>query len=70
MAACARTGDRECAYHAVKADKCIFVFQSALTPNNRELGDHLVAHGDGVKVRPRRRLGACHGARGACMTCR
>lgn len=43
------TGDREYAYHAVKADKCIFVFQSALTPNNRELGDHLVAHGDGVK---------------------
>jgi 4-hydroxyphenylpyruvate dioxygenase len=25
------------------------VFETALLPNNRELGDHLVKHGDGVK---------------------
>lgn len=27
----------------------IFVFESALLPQNKELGDHLVQHGDGVK---------------------
>jgi 4-hydroxyphenylpyruvate dioxygenase len=25
------------------------VLQSALNPNNKEMGDHLVLHGDGVK---------------------
>lgn len=29
--------------------KIIFVFESALLPGNKELGDHLVQHGDGVK---------------------
>ena len=27
----------------------VFVFESALLPQNKELGDHLVQHGDGVK---------------------
>lgn len=27
----------------------IFVFESALTPGNEEMGKHLVLHGDGVK---------------------
>lgn len=43
------TGSREIVSHAVKQDKIIFVFQSALNPDNFELGNHLVKHGDGVK---------------------
>lgn len=27
----------------------IYVFESALTPGNKEMGDHFVKHGDGVK---------------------
>lgn len=27
----------------------MFIFESALLPDNRELGEHLVKHGDGVK---------------------
>ena len=26
-----------------------YVFESALTPDNKEMGQHLVKHGDGVK---------------------
>ncbi|KAK6039611.1 4-hydroxyphenylpyruvate dioxygenase [Cooperia oncophora] len=43
------TGSRQVAQHAIKQNKIIFVFESALLPNNKEIGDHLVRHGDGVK---------------------
>ncbi|XP_055054178.2 4-hydroxyphenylpyruvate dioxygenase [Misgurnus anguillicaudatus] len=43
------TGSREVVSHAIKQDKIIFVFESALNPGNEEMGEHLVKHGDGVK---------------------
>uniref|UniRef100_A0A914C315 4-hydroxyphenylpyruvate dioxygenase n=1 Tax=Acrobeloides nanus TaxID=290746 RepID=A0A914C315_9BILA len=43
------TGSRKVAAHAVKQDKIIFVFESALLPGNHELGEHIVTHGDGVR---------------------
>ncbi|KAJ1370649.1 4-hydroxyphenylpyruvate dioxygenase (4HPPD) (HPD) (HPPDase) [Parelaphostrongylus tenuis] len=43
------TGSRIVAQHAVKQNKIVFIFESALLPGNKELGDHLVRHGDGVK---------------------
>ncbi|XP_039628612.1 4-hydroxyphenylpyruvate dioxygenase [Polypterus senegalus] len=43
------TGSREVVSHVVKQDKIIFVFSSALNPGNKEIGEHLVKHGDGVK---------------------
>ncbi|XP_013862652.1 4-hydroxyphenylpyruvate dioxygenase [Austrofundulus limnaeus] len=43
------TGSREVVSHAVKQGKIIYVFSSALNPDNKEMGDHLVKHGDGVK---------------------
>lgn len=43
------TGSREVVSHVVKQDKIRFVFQSALNPDNEEMGKHLVKHGDGVK---------------------
>ncbi|XP_068101002.1 4-hydroxyphenylpyruvate dioxygenase isoform X2 [Hyperolius riggenbachi] len=43
------TGSRELVTHVVKQDKIIFLFVSALTPGNKEFGDHLEKHGDGVK---------------------
>lgn len=43
------TGSRLVASHAVRQNKIIFVFESALLPGNAELGEHLVKHGDGVK---------------------
>jgi 4-hydroxyphenylpyruvate dioxygenase len=43
------TGNRHITSHAVRQDKIIFVFESALLPDNHELGDHLVKHGDGVR---------------------
>ncbi|XP_060106139.1 LOW QUALITY PROTEIN: 4-hydroxyphenylpyruvate dioxygenase [Heteronotia binoei] len=43
------TGSREVASHAIKQDKIIFVFSSALNPGNEEMGAHLVKHGDGVR---------------------
>ncbi|XP_064095017.1 4-hydroxyphenylpyruvate dioxygenase-like [Macrobrachium nipponense] len=43
------TGSRDVCYHAVKQNKIIFVFASALNPGNAEMGQHLVTHGDGVK---------------------
>ncbi|KHJ96521.1 4-hydroxyphenylpyruvate dioxygenase [Oesophagostomum dentatum] len=43
------TGSRQVAQHAVKQNKIVFVFESALLPNNKEIGEHLVKHGDGVK---------------------
>lgn len=43
------TGSREVVSHVVKQNDIIFIFQSALNPNNKVMGDHLVLHGDGVK---------------------
>lgn len=43
------TGCRKYAAHAVRQSKIIFVFISAYEPDNGELGQHLVRHGDGVK---------------------
>ncbi|XP_062887200.1 4-hydroxyphenylpyruvate dioxygenase isoform X3 [Mobula hypostoma] len=43
------TGSREVVSHAIRQDKIIFVFQSALNPGNKEMTDHLGKHGDGVK---------------------
>lgn len=43
------TGSREIVSHVVKQNDIAFVFESALLPNNKEYGDHLVKHGDGVK---------------------
>ncbi|RCN33942.1 4-hydroxyphenylpyruvate dioxygenase, partial [Ancylostoma caninum] len=43
------TGSRQVAQHAVKQNKIVFVFESALLPGNKGIGDHLVKHGDGVK---------------------
>jgi len=35
--------------HAVRQGKIVFVFESALLPDNGEMGQHLMKHGDGVK---------------------
>uniref|UniRef100_A0A0K0DII7 4-hydroxyphenylpyruvate dioxygenase n=1 Tax=Angiostrongylus cantonensis TaxID=6313 RepID=A0A0K0DII7_ANGCA len=43
------TGSRLLAQHVVKQNNIVFIFESALLPGNKELGDHLVRHGDGVK---------------------
>lgn len=43
------TGSREVVSHAVRQGKIIYVFSSALNPGNKEMGEHLVKHGDGVK---------------------
>uniref|UniRef100_A0A3P9BSP0 4-hydroxyphenylpyruvate dioxygenase n=1 Tax=Maylandia zebra TaxID=106582 RepID=A0A3P9BSP0_9CICH len=43
------TGSREVVSHVVKQGKIIYVFSSTLNPGNKEMGDHLVKHGDGVK---------------------
>lgn len=43
------TGSRDVVSHVVKQGKIMYVFSSALNPGNKEIGDHLVKHGDGVK---------------------
>ncbi|KAM6166499.1 4-hydroxyphenylpyruvate dioxygenase [Erethizon dorsatum] len=43
------TGSREVASHVIKQGQIVFVFSSPLNPWNKEMGDHLVKHGDGVK---------------------
>lgn len=43
------TGERNVVSHVIKMNKIIFVFQSALNPNNQEIGDLLKVHGDHVK---------------------
>ena len=43
------TGARDVASHVIKQNQIVFVFQSALTPNNYDQGNHLIHHGDGVK---------------------
>ena len=43
------TGTRDIVSHAIKQNKIVFVFQSALTTDNKDHGNHLTRHGDGVK---------------------
>ncbi|XP_044754776.1 4-hydroxyphenylpyruvate dioxygenase [Coccinella septempunctata] len=43
------TGEREYANHAVRQNDIIFVFQSAYSPNEEEVNQHVAKHGDGVK---------------------
>ncbi|CAJ0942569.1 unnamed protein product, partial [Mesorhabditis belari] len=43
------TGSRLITQHAIRQNKIIFVFETALIPGNHEIGDHLIQHGDGVK---------------------
>ncbi|KAL2092156.1 hypothetical protein ACEWY4_011954 [Coilia grayii] len=43
------TGSRDVVSHVVKQGKIIYVFSSPLNPGNREMGEHMVKHGDGVK---------------------
>jgi 4-hydroxyphenylpyruvate dioxygenase len=43
------TGQRDVVSHVIRQNKIILVFESALTPGNKEMGDHLVKHGDGAK---------------------
>ncbi|XP_075260511.1 4-hydroxyphenylpyruvate dioxygenase-like [Convolutriloba macropyga] len=43
------TGSRETVAHAVKQNKAVFVFESALVPGNDQMGEHQKRHGDGVK---------------------
>lgn len=42
------TGERNVVCHAVKQNKIIFVFKSALNPGNKEIGEKLETHGDHV----------------------
>ena len=43
------TGERDVVSHVVRQNDIIFEFQSALKPDNKLMGSHLVRHGDGVK---------------------
>ncbi|KAI1729195.1 glyoxalase/Bleomycin resistance protein/Dioxygenase superfamily domain-containing protein [Ditylenchus destructor] len=43
------TGSRLTTVQAVRQNKIVFVFETALLPGNREIGEHLIQHGDGVK---------------------
>ncbi|CAG7833828.1 unnamed protein product [Allacma fusca] len=43
------TGSRQVAAHVVRQNKIILVLVSPYEPYNKEMGDHLVKHGDGVK---------------------
>ncbi|KAI1721376.1 glyoxalase/Bleomycin resistance protein/Dioxygenase superfamily domain-containing protein [Ditylenchus destructor] len=43
------TGSRLTTVQAIRQNKIVFVFETALLPGNREIGEHLIQHGDGVK---------------------
>ncbi|XP_056300976.1 4-hydroxyphenylpyruvate dioxygenase isoform X1 [Pseudoliparis swirei] len=43
------TGSREVVSHVIRQDKILFVFESPLNPGNKEMGEHVIKHGDGVK---------------------
>ncbi|CAF3459906.1 unnamed protein product [Rotaria socialis] len=43
------TGTRDVVSHVIKQNQIVFIFQSALAPNNAQQGHHLMCHGDGVK---------------------
>ena len=44
------TGSRDIVSHVVKQNKIIFEFQSQLNPAHTDMSEHLIRHGDGVKV--------------------
>lgn len=43
------TGERNVVEHVIKQNDIIFVFKSALNPGNKEIGECMMKHGDGVK---------------------
>ncbi|GAB0098669.1 4-hydroxyphenylpyruvate dioxygenase [Sergentomyia squamirostris] len=43
------TNSRKIVKHAVKQNKIVFVFASPYEPDNREMGEHLIQHGDGTR---------------------
>uniref|UniRef100_A0A914UNT5 4-hydroxyphenylpyruvate dioxygenase n=1 Tax=Plectus sambesii TaxID=2011161 RepID=A0A914UNT5_9BILA len=43
------TGSRLTAAYAVRQSEIVFVFETALTPGNQQIGGHLIQHGDSVK---------------------
>ncbi|XP_054008124.1 4-hydroxyphenylpyruvate dioxygenase [Hylaeus anthracinus] len=43
------TGSRHVASHVVKQNQIVFVFESAYEPDNKEIGNHISRHGDGVR---------------------
>lgn len=43
------TGERKYAKHAVCQNKIVFVFVSTYNSDDREHGEHLIKHGDGVR---------------------
>lgn len=44
------TGSRDVVGHVVRLNNITFEFQSQLNPDHNEMSDHLIKHGDGVKV--------------------
>jgi 4-hydroxyphenylpyruvate dioxygenase len=44
------TGHRDVATHAIKNNGIVLVFHTPLNSGNKYFGDHLVLHGDAVKV--------------------
>ena len=44
------SGSREVVSHVVKLNDVVFEFQSQLNPKHNFMSDHLIKHGDGVKV--------------------
>jgi len=43
------TGHRQICEHVIRQNKIVFTFQSPLEPDNKEFGEHLARHGDGVR---------------------
>eukprot|EP00695_Tsukubamonas_globosa_P002642 TRINITY_DN3822_c0_g1_i1.p1 TRINITY_DN3822_c0_g1~~TRINITY_DN3822_c0_g1_i1.p1 ORF type:complete len:217 (+),score=87.56 TRINITY_DN3822_c0_g1_i1:68-652(+) len=43
------TGSRDVVTHVIKQGKIVLAFSSPLRPGNKEMGDHMMQHGDGVK---------------------
>ncbi|KAG5898153.1 hypothetical protein JTB14_034009 [Gonioctena quinquepunctata] len=43
------SGSRDYVYHAVRQNQIVFVFVSPYEPNEKDLNQHLMKHGDGVK---------------------
>lgn len=43
------TGERKYAKHAVRQNKIVFVFVSTYSGDDRDHGEHLIKHGDGVR---------------------
>lgn len=43
------TGSREIVSHVIQNGQIVFVLESALTANHKQMADHLICHGDAVK---------------------